>query len=78
MDRRSFLTLNSSRKAAPVKAARTFTGISPYTGTWGTAQVVHLLKRAMFGAAPADVSHFAGMSMNQAVDALLVPNAATP
>lgn len=78
MDRRSFLTLNSSRKAAPVKAARTFTGISPYTGTWGTAQVVHLLKRAMFGAAPADVSHFADMSMNQAVDALLVPNAATP
>ncbi|WP_341838165.1 DUF1800 domain-containing protein [Chitinophaga pollutisoli] len=78
MDRRSFLTLNSSRKAAPVKAARTFTGISPYTGTWGTAQVVHLLKRAMFGAAPADVSHFAGMSMNQAVDALLVPIAATP
>ncbi|WP_109694475.1 DUF1800 domain-containing protein [Chitinophaga deserti] len=78
MDRRSFLTLNSSRKAAPVKAARTFTGIAPYTGTWGTAQVVHLLKRAMFGAAPADVKHFAAMSMNQAVDALLVPIATMP
>ncbi|WP_126244943.1 DUF1800 domain-containing protein [Chitinophaga rhizosphaerae] len=78
MDRRSFLTLNSSRKAAPAKAARTFTGIAPYSGPWGTAQVVHLLKRAMFGAAPADVKHFGAMSLNQAVDALLVPNASVP
>ncbi|WP_341842778.1 hypothetical protein [Chitinophaga caseinilytica] len=39
---------------------------------------MHLLKRAMFGAAPADVKHFGAMSLNQAVDALLVPNASVP
>ncbi|WP_295120355.1 DUF1800 domain-containing protein [uncultured Chitinophaga sp.] len=72
MDRRSFLTLAPSRnKKAPVKAARTLSGLAPYTGTWDTPQVVHLLKRAMFGATPADLTHFKGMSMSAAVDALL-------
>ncbi|MCK7557679.1 hypothetical protein MKQ70_22790 [Chitinophaga sedimenti] len=54
-----------------MKAARTLSGIAPYTGEWKTPQVVHLLKRAMFGAAVPDVKYFEGMSMSAAVDALL-------
>lgn len=79
MDRRDFLTLAPSRKkSVPVTAARTATGLDPYTGAWGTAQVVHLLKRAMFGAKPEDVRHFEGMSMDAAVEALLQENSVTP
>jgi len=75
MDRRDFLTLAPSRKrTATVSGSRTDTGLNAYTGAWGTAQVVHLLKRAMFGAAPLDVRHFEGMSMDAAVDALLTTN----
>ena len=48
-------------------------GIQPYTGAWGTTQVVHLLKRTLFGATTADVNYFSGMSMSAAVAELLTP-----
>ncbi len=50
---------------------RTLSGINPYTGPWTTNEVIHLLKRTMFGAKKADVDFFSAMSMNQAVDSLL-------
>ncbi|MFT3933199.1 MAG: DUF1800 domain-containing protein [Chitinophagaceae bacterium] len=82
MDRRAFLT--GKRKALQrqpdtVKhVARTMSGLTPYTGTWDTEAVIHLLKRTMFGAAPQDIAHFKGMSMTQAVDELLNPTAPLP
>jgi len=48
-------------------------GISEYTGTWDTPQVVHLLKRALFGATMQDISYFRARTMSQAVDELLQP-----
>lgn len=51
-------------------------GIQEYTGTWDTPQVVHLLKRTVFGATVADVNYFKGMTMSQAVDEILTPTAA--
>ena len=51
-------------------------GIQEYTGTWDTTQVVHLLKRTVFGATVADVNYFKGLSMSAAVDLLLTPTAA--
>ena len=79
MDRRDFLTLAPSRKkTVKATAARTYSGLAPYTGDWGTAQVVHLLKRAMFGAAPADVAHFKNLGMDAAVDALMQANTIAP
>lgn len=51
-------------------------GIQAYTGTWDTPQVVHLLKRTVFGATLADVNYFKGLSMSDAVDQLLTPTAA--
>jgi uncharacterized protein (DUF1800 family) len=74
MDRRDFLTAGKAKKAAPVKFAsptRTLSGINPYTGPWTTNEVIHLLKRTLFGSTKADVDLFKAMTMNQAVDALL-------
>ncbi|HEY4337197.1 MAG TPA: DUF1800 family protein [Puia sp.] len=50
-------------------------GLDPYTGAWDTPQVVHLLKRTLFGATVADIAYFKGLTMSQAVDQLLQPTA---
>ena len=74
MDRRDFLTAGKTKKTAPVSFAsptRTQSGINPYTGPWTVNEVIHLLKRTMFGASKADVDFFKTMTMSQAVDALL-------
>ena len=74
MDRRDFLTAGKAKKAAPVQfasPARTLSGIGPYAGPWTTNEVIHLLKRTMFGAKKADVDFFSAMTMSQAVDYLL-------
>ena len=49
-------------------------GIDAYTGVWDTPQVVHLLKRTLFGAAMTDVNYFKTRTMSQAVDELLQPS----
>jgi uncharacterized protein (DUF1800 family) len=79
MDRREFLTARrkASRKQ-PIsiqQTARTLSGLAPYNGAWGTEEVVHLLKRAMFGAKPEDVAYFKTTTVSQAVDELLNPSA---
>ncbi len=80
MDRRDFLTAGKTKKTlkAPVFASpsRVLSGINPYTGPWTTNEVIHLLKRTMFGAVKADVDFFKAMTMTQAVDALLNVSAA--
>lgn len=45
--------------------------IAPYSGTWGEAQVKHLLRRTLFGFSKADLNYFKAMSMSDAVDYLL-------
>ena len=82
MDRRDFLT--TKKKSSPIKTAdpdetvRTFSGITPYNGPWTFNEVVHLLKRTMFGSTIEDVNYFLGMSMTQAVDQLLNVSASPP
>ncbi|MEJ7737595.1 MAG: DUF1800 domain-containing protein [Chitinophagaceae bacterium] len=82
MDRREFLT--AARKDRPKqptttsKFSRTTSGLSLYNGPWGTAEVVHLLKRTMYGAAIADIRHFKTKSVSEAVDELINPAAAMP
>ncbi len=51
-------------------------GLAEYTGNWDVAQVVHLLKRTLFGAKPQDITYFKGRTMGQAVDEILQPTAA--
>lgn len=47
-----------------------------YTGTWDTPQVVHLLKRTLFGARQSDVQYFSTKTLQATVDELLSPTAA--
>ena len=54
------------------------TGLAPYSGPWTENEVIHLLKRAMFGARRADISYFLGKTCSQAVDELLNPQAPLP
>ncbi|MEP6710926.1 MAG: DUF1800 domain-containing protein [Ferruginibacter sp.] len=74
MDRRDFLTAGKIKTPNPLQAtsySRTLSGITPYMGTWGINEVIHLLKRTMFGAKKADVDFFSAMTLAQAVDYLL-------
>lgn len=57
---------------------RGFTGLQPYTGAWTETEVLHLLKRTLFGATKADVDFFKAMSMEAAVDYLLTVPATEP
>ena len=54
------------------KRLRPLAGLTPYTGTFGREQVIHLLKRTMFGAKKADVDYFSTRTLTQAVDELLI------
>lgn len=82
MDRREFLT--AGKKSSPALAikksstVRTASGMNPYSGPWTKNEVVHLLKRTMFGAKAADVTYFAAKTMGEAVDELLNPIAPFP
>ncbi len=83
MDRRDFLKGRKKKQSANQAAEvtqpfRTESGISSYTGSWTEQEVVHLLKRTMFGAKRADVSYFKTRTMSQAVDELLTPAAPAP
>ncbi|MEO6915003.1 MAG: DUF1800 domain-containing protein [Chitinophagaceae bacterium] len=81
MDRREFLTTRPKIQKISERTKRislAATGIQPYTGTFGTPQLVHLLKRSMFGAAPLDINFFRGKSLDETVDYLLNPTAPMP
>jgi uncharacterized protein (DUF1800 family) len=47
------------------------TGIAPYIGNWTEREVVHLLKRTLFGYKITDVSSFVSVGMNTSVSQLL-------
>lgn len=82
MDRKEFLTARRKKQTAiPVLAEpayRTYSGINTYTGPWTDHEVIHLLKRTMFGAKKMDVDYFKSLTMSQAVDELLTPTALPP
>ena len=63
---------------ATTKQARTHSGLTQYSGTWGRQEVMHLLKRTMFGVNVQDVSYFEGKTMAQAVDEILNVNYTPP
>lgn len=75
MDRLTFLTggkaLRQPNQSKSV--SRTLSGLAPYAGPWGDAQVAHLLKRTMFGSTKDDIAYFKSKTMSQAVNELLTP-----
>jgi uncharacterized protein (DUF1800 family) len=75
MDRRGFLTRATKKtrvnRETPYGERSVTSGVAPYTGSWTNNEVIHLMKRTMFGAAPADVAYFLTRSTSDAVDELL-------
>jgi uncharacterized protein (DUF1800 family) len=53
------------------KVQGTTAGLEPYTGPFGTDQLVHLLRRTMVGASRVDINTLAGQGMVQVVNQLL-------
>lgn len=82
MDRRAFLQVKKKITAPDLssfKVARTTSGLTPYAGPFGTNEIIHLLKRTMFGAVKANVDYFKTKTLTQAVNELLtVPSAPLP
>lgn len=53
--------------------------LTPYTGPFGRPELIHLLRRSLFGVTTADLAHFNGMTLAQVVDELLTfTNTTTP
>lgn len=52
--------------------------LDPYTGAWNTPQMIHLLRRTMFGISKAHFQQLQGMTLNQAVDLILTIPTSTP
>src|SRR5689334_17179876 len=85
MDRREFLTAQRRKKSttdvSQTEAGsprRITSGLNPYSGVWTENEIIHLLKRTMFGAKKADVDYFKTRTISQAVDELLNPTAPQP
>ncbi len=57
---------------------RTNTGITPYVGAFGKPELLHLLRRSLFGVKMADISAFTGNTLEQTVDALLTVSSTLP
>lgn len=73
MNRQEFLTAFQKKKTSQdfSNIERTRSGLAPYTGPWGAVQVIHLLKRSMFGAKKADVDYFKTKTMDASVNELI-------
>ena len=78
MDRRAFISPKKTKQPFAITAPPPSTGLAIYTGTFGEDEVIHLLKRTMFGAKKADIDYFKTKTVSQAVDELLSPTAPLP
>jgi uncharacterized protein (DUF1800 family) len=82
MDRRAFLELAANPQKETdlpmFEPPLPSSGLNVYTGPWTEAEVIHLLKRTMFGAKKADINYFKGRTMQQSVDELLNINTVLP
>ncbi len=57
---------------------RVLSGLNPYTGAFTETEILHLLKRTMFGAKKADVDYFKTKTLTQTITELLNPTAPQP
>ena len=83
MQRRDFFQQLTAAALAPAPIGKgrgktPTTGLSKYTGPWGNAQVLHLLRRTLFGVKQSELDTFKAMSMENAVNALLTLSSTQP
>lgn len=83
MDRRAFFKSSTPSSPAPVtapvvQAPPPSGGLAAFSGSWTEAEVIHLLKRTVFGATRADIDYFTSKTFQQSVDEILNPVAPLP
>lgn len=82
MDHKAFLTSNTSAAFEEVVATTVppppSGGLAVYGGAWTENEVIHLLKRTMFGARKSDIDYFKTRTFQQSVDEILSPVAPLP
>lgn len=81
MERRDFfqeLVGGNKTVIKNTQSYRTQSGLNPYTGSWTDTELLHLLKRTMFGVKKTDLTYFRGRSMDSVVDELLNPITTAP
>jgi uncharacterized protein (DUF1800 family) len=71
MDRRSFLSAKVNSKADLSFKSRTNTGLSPFSPPFGRQEIIHLLKRTLFGVKQADITRLSGKTLSEGLDILL-------
>lgn len=59
-------------------AAPPTSGLTPYSGVFSENEIIHLLRRTMFGAKKQDIVYFLGKNLTQVVNELLNPVAPLP
>jgi uncharacterized protein (DUF1800 family) len=62
---------DNAANVALSKPYRTYSNLSGYTGTFGNAELVHLLKRTLFGVKQSDIKTFSGKTLTEVVNTLL-------
>jgi len=50
--------------------------LEPFRGEWKKEDLLHLLRRCLFGIGPRELNHFKGLSLNQCIDILLTQSPA--
>ncbi len=72
MDRRAFLFgQQPEAQEAITVAMRTASGLNPYTGSFNNQELIHLLKRTLFGVKWSDVQAFKNQTLDEVVNRLL-------
>lgn len=82
MDRREFLKSGTGKLAAPQKATQSrrmlSTGLTEYKGSFGRAELQHLLRRTLFGVKKSELDALSSLTLSQVVDLLITPLATAP
>ncbi len=63
-------------KKEPDSAADAISGLHPYRGEWGQKQVMHLLRRSLWGFSPAEFARFSHLTLKETIEILLTPSPA--
>lgn len=80
MDRKAFFKASISNQARKPTAVNPppSSGLNRYAGAWTENEVIHLLKRTMFGAARVDIDYFKTKTMEQSVNEIINPSSPLP
>lgn len=60
------------------ESVSSFSGLNAYSGQWTENEIIHLLKRTMFGASKQDVDYFKTKTLSDTINELLNPTAPLP